>query len=141
MLAGLKKALNLLPLTWLRPQKGQGKEDVQRFVFQEKVRGYLGAIGNQARFFPLIDNYTEETAEIRQAYRVMLRDPYVKAALFTKVLAVASLDPQVQPASERPADVEAAMREFDVPPAQLVSPDPTPGTPRPPNFVIPPPTA
>lgn len=40
-----------------------------------------------------------------------------------------------------PADVEAAMREFDVPPAQLVSPDPTPGTPRPSNFVIPPLTA
>lgn len=39
------------------------------------------------------------------------------------------------------ADVEAAMREFDVPPAQLVSPDPTPGTPRPSNFVIPPLTA
>jgi Protein of unknown function (DUF935) len=58
------------------------------------------ALGRQLHFLPWLDNYTKETPELRQAYREMLREPTVKAALSTKVLAVASLDVLVHPQDE-----------------------------------------
>ncbi len=48
-------------------------------------------------FLPHLDTLTEENDTIRAAYPVMIREPAVKAALLTKVLAVAALDVQVHP--------------------------------------------
>jgi hypothetical protein len=45
---------------------------------------------------------------LRDAYRLMLREPAVKAAILSKVLGVAHLDLKVEPASESPADMQAA---------------------------------
>lgn len=56
------------------------------------------------------DNWTGETWEIRRAYRqLMLKEPNVKAAMWTKIYSVASLDLQVAPANKnRSADRAAA---------------------------------
>lgn len=94
-----------VPVKWLNPKRGTAARD---FLMHEKLRAYLSAYGSQTRFFPLLDSYTEETPEIRRQYPVMLRDPYVKSSLFTKTLAVASLDPQVLAASERRRDRRAS---------------------------------
>src|SRR5262249_52685039 len=60
--------------------------------------------GKKIYFLPLVDSYTEETQKVRDAYRIMLREPSVKAALLTKILGVAHLDLKVTPASDRPLD-------------------------------------
>jgi hypothetical protein len=52
------------------------------------------------RFLPYTDPHTQETAEMRRAYRRMLKEPAIKAPLLDKVFAVASLDLQVNPAVE-----------------------------------------
>ena len=101
----MSRAVQSVPVKWLNPKRGTEARD---FLLHEKLRAYLSAYGSQTRFFPLLDSYTEETPEIRRQYPVMLRDPYVKSALFTKTLAVASLDPQVQAASERRRDKRAS---------------------------------
>lgn len=80
----------------------------QRVV--EKIRTAM--LGGQLQFLPWLDNLTEETQEVRDNYRKMLREPTLKAALLTKVLAVASLDVQVHP--EDKLDAEAQRQaEFD----------------------------
>ncbi len=61
------------------------------------VSGYLNLL-------PWYDQYTEETAEMRQMYRIMMRDPTIKAGLFDKVFSVAAMDLQLAPASESPRD-------------------------------------
>src|SRR5580692_2649973 len=97
----LKSVLNLFPLDWLRPRPGSTSDE---YLSREKIHARIGASGVKLRFLPLTDNYTEETQEMRNAYRIMLREPTVKAALFTKILAVASLDIQVQPGGKKPVD-------------------------------------
>jgi hypothetical protein len=61
----------------------------------EKVRAAIATGG--LRFYPQIDRYTEETQEIRDAYRLMLRDPVLSSAHSYKVDTVASLEWQVLP--------------------------------------------
>lgn len=72
----------------------------------EKVR--TASVGGRFRLAPWLDNHTAETPEIRRRYREMLREPTLKAALGTKVLAVAALDAQVhaaEPDDPRSRDV------------------------------------
>ena len=58
---------------------------------------------------PYLDNYTDETDEIRAEYRKMIRDPHVKAAWKAKVDEVAALDWQFHPSKERdPRAIEVA---------------------------------
>ena len=72
------------------------------------AQSVAAAIGKKW-FLPYADSSTGETATIRAAYRLMPANEMVKAALYTKILAVASLDWQVQPANEEsPRDREAA---------------------------------
>jgi hypothetical protein len=52
-------------------------------------------------FLPYPDDYTQETAAARFAYRKMLADPNVKAAALGKIFGVASLDLQVIPADKK----------------------------------------
>lgn len=75
----------------------------------EKLAARTGGYGIMGRFWfmPYIDNVTQETDAMRAAYKTMLKSPYVKSALMTKVLAVASLDWQIQPANpDSPRDKE-----------------------------------
>lgn len=77
---------------------------------REKVpaSGNASAIG-KVWFLPYADTATGETPAIRAAYRQMPSNEMVKAGLMTKILAVAALDWQVQPAKEgSPRDQEAA---------------------------------
>jgi hypothetical protein len=60
----------------------------------EKVRTWV--FSGRLQFLPWLDNYTEETPEIREHYRVMLRESTLKAALSSKVLGVAAEDISVQ---------------------------------------------
>jgi hypothetical protein len=58
-------------------------------------------------WLPYHDSITGETAGMRAAYRSMLRNPAVKAALLGKVMAGASLDWQIQPKNpDSPRDLE-----------------------------------
>ena len=71
------------------------------------VRTGGGGIFGRFWFMPYIDNHTQETDAMRAAYKTMLKSPYVKSGLMTKVLAVASLDWQIQPANhDSPRDKE-----------------------------------
>ena len=61
-----------------------------------------------------LDNWTGETWEIRRAYRaLLLKEPAVKAALKSKVAAVASLAPQVLPEDKASPRDRAAARFVD----------------------------
>lgn len=67
---------------------------------KRRRRTSIGASQLRLTLMPYIDDRTGETAEMRQAYKQMLRDDAVKAALMSKVLAVASLDLSVEPDNE-----------------------------------------
>jgi hypothetical protein len=72
----------------------------------EKLRA---AVAGGLRFLPRLDNYTEETSEIRAGYRLMLREPVLKSSHKTKVEAVAQLDWRVIPVDKRsPRDLDVA---------------------------------
>jgi phage gp29-like protein len=77
----------------------------------EKVRtaGSFGAL----QFLPQHDGLTEETAEIRAAYRVMLRDESVKSALQRKVDQVCALDWQIHAEDEDDAQQRRAAQWLD----------------------------
>jgi hypothetical protein len=106
--------LKQLPTTWwgkLLPGRSPGlpipdvvRKDAARLEMTEKILTRIEAGGKKIYFLPLVDSYTEETQKMRDAYRVMLREPAVKAALLTKILGVAHLDLKVTPASDRPLD-------------------------------------
>jgi len=73
----------------------------------EKVK--VASVGGRLRFLPWYDPYTEETPEIRQQYRLMLREPTIKAAIQTKILSVISQEIQFQPQEpEDPREKEVA---------------------------------
>jgi hypothetical protein len=71
--------------------------------YAEKLSAEFGGGGLAGRisFLPYIGDETGETAEMRRAYRAMLKDPVCKAAFETNVLAVSSLDFQVQPQNRK----------------------------------------
>lgn len=73
--------------------------------FQEKI---VAAMAFGVTFLPYLDPYTEETIEIKAAYRKMIRSPVVKAGLLQKVYSVASQDLQVAAVSDSPRDQDAA---------------------------------
>jgi hypothetical protein len=96
-------------LGWIRDRLGgypgpviaQYDRDIRDQIKTEKARaGPSGIL--LPWFLPYIDDYTQETPQIRQEYRRMLRDPNVKAALLDKLFGVASLELQVHPDGEGP---------------------------------------
>jgi hypothetical protein len=48
-------------------------------------------------FLPYFDDHTQETAEMRPWYRVMIREPFVKAAFLDKVFDIEALELHVNP--------------------------------------------
>lgn len=71
-----------------------------QLLTREKIRSQIGggeSVMGRVWFLPWIDTASGETAEMRAAYRVMVKDPTVKAALFSKIFAVGSLDLTVEP--------------------------------------------
>lgn len=113
------RVLDDFPTQWIariiRPGRDRGHaippemaRDADQLWRMEKVLSRVRTGDHRTIFLPVVESYTQETQEMRLAYRVMLRDPYVKAALLNKVLAVAALDAQVQPASDRGIDKDAA---------------------------------
>lgn len=65
--------------------------------------------GGQLRFLPMSDGVTEETPEMRAEYiKMFLKEPSIKAALLSKIIAVASMKWSILPASEDPKDKRVA---------------------------------
>lgn len=60
-----------------------------------------GSVVGKLNLLPYIDESTGETAAHREAYRKMLRDPTIKAALLSKCLPLASLDLNVTPSDPK----------------------------------------
>lgn len=84
---------------WLGPALSRRRPPADR-MGREKVAA-LSTVGN-VWFLPYLDTLTGETQAMRMAYRLMLRDPTVKAALYSKLFGVASLDLQVTPDGDGP---------------------------------------
>lgn len=74
----------------------------------ERIATRLAGLAGQIRFLPFQESVTGETPAQRKAYRVMFKDPTVKAAILDKVLSVAALDLSVNPGDEGPRDKDAA---------------------------------
>ncbi len=80
---------------WIGPEKSAAY-DAGKYVVAEKVAGGPRGVKLPA-FLPFIDEKTGETEQMRLYYRMMMRDPIIKAALLGKTLDVASLDLHVNP--------------------------------------------
>src|SRR5262245_26343688 len=94
----LRRALGWIGPTDSRPIYTRTDQELDR----EKIRsGPSGVI--LPWFLPYFDDQTGETVAMRLAYRRMLADPNVKAAMLGKLLGVASLDLQVHPAKKQDA--------------------------------------
>jgi len=74
----------------------------------EKIRS--ASTGGQITFLPYLDEKTEETEEHRAAYPVMLRDPMIKSALLSKILAVTSLSVQYHPPDNKDENAKEQAR-------------------------------
>lgn len=62
----------------------------------EKIAATYGAgLASQVQFLPYLETVTQDTPEIRDALRSMLKDPYVKAAWFTQCFSVAAEEFQI----------------------------------------------
>ena len=61
----------------------------------ERLKSNL--FGGKLHFLPYLDNDTEETQEIRNAYPAMLKEAVVKSGFLTKTLAVAAQEIQINP--------------------------------------------
>jgi hypothetical protein len=77
----------------VRTPQGELRQWAHQVV--EKVR--VASVGGRLRFLPWYDPYTDESPEMRREYRVMLREPTIKAAVQTKILSVISEELQFQP--------------------------------------------
>lgn len=94
-------------LSWLRQAFGgwPGSSyargtSVEEALEHEKSRSGPAGI-TYPWFLPYIDDYTAETPAVRAAYRKMLADPNVKAAVLGKTFGVAALELKLQPADKK----------------------------------------
>lgn len=90
---------------WLGPRLSHDTPAEDRVTREKSAAGPRGII--LPWFLPYVDNYTQETAAMRVAYRQMLADPNVKSALLGKLLAVAALDLKVQPYRKNDPEAKA----------------------------------
>jgi hypothetical protein len=92
------------------PEAGGGAppgQDVERYARLTAERLRTLVAGGTLRFPPWF-NHTGETREMRRAYREMVAEPTLKAAVLTKALAVSQLDLQVHAWNpDDPREVEA----------------------------------
>lgn len=91
--------------TWLGNVLSRGTR-AETEITREKVKTLIAA--GRAWFMPYVDSATGETEGMRREYRRMLRDATVKAGLYSKILAVSSLDLTVQPDGIGPKAKKAA---------------------------------
>lgn len=104
---GIVQALRKIGINWPGPKAAVATR-IDRNLADERLPSIIGGALAGMRFLDYIDPHTEETFEIRRQYRIMLREPAVKAALLGKLFAVASLDFRVIPASQSERDREIA---------------------------------
>lgn len=101
----------------------RNQKDLVDFFSEKLVSAFRAG---RIRMLPYYDNLTAETPEHRLAYRWLLKEPVIKSAFMGKLLAVMSLDLQVDAASETPRDkeiasfVEESLRRCAGGPAEIV---------------------
>lgn len=100
---GILNWLRSLGTPWLGPTASRHTA-AEAELTDEKVRARMAGLAGRVWFLPYQDSITGETEGMRRAYRLMLRDPNVKAALLDKILSVAALDTSVNPGDEDPRD-------------------------------------
>ena len=92
---------------WLGPRLAE-RSEAGAVVRREKAAGEPRGVV-LPNFLPWIDNYDDETPEMRRTYRKMLADPNIKSAVLGKILGVANLKLQIHPAKKKePRAVEHA---------------------------------
>jgi len=84
---------------WLGKQSAVGTQAEEEITSERVKSGPSGIIFPW--FEPYVDNYTQETSIMRLAYRRMVADPNVKAALFGKLLSICALDLNVIAAKQK----------------------------------------
>jgi hypothetical protein len=82
--------------------------DLELPFLKEQIRANASTVPMRAIGPALLDNFTRESPEMREAYRRALSEPAVKAALFGKICAVMNLGLQVKVAQDTPLDHEVA---------------------------------
>ena len=83
---------------WVGPKDAQATPAGREVEAEQVHAGPSGIVFPW--FLPYLDEQTGETQAARAAYRRMLADPNVKAALLGKILDVAALDLRVRPANK-----------------------------------------
>lgn len=96
---GILHRLRQITSGWLGPRLSHEQPPGDELV-REKAAGGPRGIFDLPWFLPYFDNYTDETQEMRRAYRKMWSDPHVKSACAGKIFSVAALDLRFQPASK-----------------------------------------
>lgn len=93
--------------TWLGPKLTRGT-DMEARLSQEKVRARVNSLFGKIWLLPYVDTVTGETSTMRDAYRMMIREPAIKAAVLSKLFAVASLDVSFRAGGKTNVDKRAA---------------------------------
>ncbi len=91
---------------WPGPQNARDTPAEAALEFEKISAGPPGIV--LPWFLPFFDDRTGETQQMRHAYRRMIAEVNVKAALLGKLFGVASLDLQIVPASKSTRDGEIA---------------------------------
>ncbi len=80
---------------WLGPRLSQGSEAAESLEEEQAAAGPRGIIFSH--FPPYFSDITRESGAARTAYREMIGDPNVKAALLAKLFGLASSDLRIHP--------------------------------------------
>lgn len=98
---------------WFRTAQSD-RDSIGRDPGREKVKAGPGP--HFPNFLPFYDDQQNlgETQAIRLAYRKMLSDPYIKAALFGKLMGVMALDLQAHPARSRRGSSRPMKRDEEI---------------------------
>lgn len=96
------KALQSTP-----PRQDASAQEAKTSLMREKL--FTTFQGGALRFLPMDDGITDETPEMRSEYlRILIKEPSVKSAMLSKIIAVVSSKMSVLPVSEDPMDKRVA---------------------------------
>lgn len=98
---GILNYLRAKGIPWLGPRLSHGRES-GRAITSDKITSALRSGLSSVTFLPWTNDHGSESQTMRRAYRVMLKDPIVKAAVLSKLFGTASLTLRVQPDGNGP---------------------------------------
>jgi hypothetical protein len=93
---------------WLNPQPYHEIVQMQA-AFERRANEVIKSLAtNKIRLLPYFQSIDGETPQMRRAYRAMMREPTVRAAIYQLVLPCCFANLEMKPASDNPVDKEAA---------------------------------